>query len=65
MVEWLPRYATDFNAFEFVWHDLKTHHLAHQAFTDVAALDQGIHTAVDERNRERMDGPLAKARISA
>ena len=25
-----------------VWRDLKAHHLAHQTFTDVAALDQGM-----------------------
>jgi hypothetical protein len=42
-----------------VWHDLKAHHLAHQTFTDVAALDLAIHAAVDDLNRERMPVPLA------
>ena len=60
-VEWLPKYAPELNDIEVVWHDLKAHHLAHQTFTDIAALDQAIHTAVDDLNRERMVDPLAKA----
>ncbi|WP_164923782.1 transposase [Sinorhizobium fredii] len=36
-VEWLPKYAPELNDIEVVWHDLKTHHLAHQTFTDTAA----------------------------
>ena len=64
-VEWLPKYAPELNDIEVVWHDLKAHHLAHQTFTDIAALDQAIHTAVNDLNRERMVDPLAKARISA
>jgi DDE superfamily endonuclease len=64
-VEWLPKYASELNDIEVVWHDLKAHHLAHQTFTDIAAPDQAIHTAVDDLNRERMVDPLAKARISA
>ena len=64
-VEWLPKYAPELNDIEVVWHDLKAYHLAHQTFTDIAALDQAIHTAVDDLNRERMVDPLAKARISA
>ena len=64
-VEWLPKYAPELNDIEVVWHDLKAHHLAHQTFTDIAALDQAIHTAVEDLNRERMVDPLAKARISA
>ena len=64
-VEWLPKYAPELNDIEVVWHDLKAHHLAHQTFTDINALDQAIHTAVDDLNRERMVDPLAKARISA
>jgi transposase len=64
-VEWLPKYAPELNDIEVVWHDLKAHHLAHQTFTDIDALNQAIHTAVDDLNRERMVDPLAKARISA
>ena len=64
-VEWLPKYAPELNDIEVVWHDLKAHHLAHQTFTDSAALDQAIHAAVTDLNRERMVIPLAKPRISA
>jgi hypothetical protein len=64
-VEWLPKYAPELNDIEVVWHDLKAHHLAHQTFTDVAALDQAIHVAVENLNRERMVVPLAKLRVSA
>ena len=64
-VEWLPKYAPELNDIEVVWHDLKAHHVAHQTFTDIAALDQAIHKAVRDLNRERMVDPLAKARISA
>lgn len=41
-VEWLRKYAPELNDIEPVWRDLKAHHLAHQTFTDVAALDQAI-----------------------
>lgn len=64
-VEWLPKYAPELNDIEVVWHDLKAHHLAHQTFTDAAALDLAIHHAVTDLNRERMRDPLAKLRISA
>ena len=64
-VEWLPKYATELNNIEVVWRDLKAHHLAHQTFTDAAALDRAIHTAVDDLNQERMTLPLVKPRISA
>jgi transposase len=64
-VEWLPKYAPELNDIEVVWHDLKAHHLAHQTFTDIAALDHAIHSAVEDLNRERMVVPLAKPRISA
>ncbi len=64
-VEWLPKYAPELNDIEVVWHDLKAHHLAHRTFTDVAALDQAIHVAVENLNRERMVVPLAKLRVSA
>jgi hypothetical protein len=43
-VEWLPKYAPELNDIEAVWHDLKAHHLAHQIFTDSAALHQAIPT---------------------
>ena len=64
-VEWLPKYAPELNDIELVWHDLKAHRLAHQTFTDIAALDQAIHTAVEDLNQERMVDPLAGLRISA
>ena len=63
-VEWLPKYAPELNDIEPVWRDLKAHHLAHQTFTDVAALDQAIHDAVTAFNRERIPNPLAKPRES-
>jgi transposase len=58
-VEWLPKYAPELNEIEPVWRDLKAHHLAHQTFTDVTALDQAIHDAVIDLNRERIPDPLA------
>ena len=64
-VEWLPKYAPELNEIEPVWRDLKAHHLAHQTFTDVNALDQAIHDAVIDLNRERIPDPLAMPRISA
>ena len=64
-VEWLPKYAPELNDIELVWRDLKAHHLAHQTFTDTAALDQAIHDAVADLNRERIPHPLAKPRIFA
>ena len=64
-VEWLPKYAPELNDIEPVWRDLKAHHLAHQTFTDAAALDQAIHDAVIDLNRERILDPLATPRISA
>ena len=59
-VEWLPKYAPKLNDIELVWRDLKAHHLAHQTFTDTAALNQAIHDAVADLNRERIPHPLAK-----
>jgi len=64
-VEWLPKYTPELNDIEVVWHDLKAYHLAHQTFTDTAALDQAIHQAVTDLNRERMPDALPKPRISA
>ena len=64
-VEWLAKYAPELNEIEPVWRDLKAHHLAHQTFTDLAALDQAIHDAVVDLNRERIPNPLATPRISA
>jgi DDE superfamily endonuclease len=64
-VEWLPKYAPELNDIEVVWHDLKAHHLAQQTFTDVAAFDHAIHTAVQDLSRQRMAVPLAKLQISA
>jgi hypothetical protein len=65
IVEWLPKYAPELNKIEPVWRDLNAHHLAHQTFTDVNALDQAIHDAVIDLNCERIPDPLAVPRISA
>ncbi|MBF0332192.1 MAG: hypothetical protein HQL40_00925 [Alphaproteobacteria bacterium] len=46
--------APELNDIEVVWHDLKAHHLANQTFTDIADLDQAIHQAVQDLNRERV-----------
>lgn len=64
-VEWLPKYAPELNDIEVVWHDLKAHHLAHQTFTDVEALDRAIRATVTALNTERNIHPLANQRISA
>jgi DDE superfamily endonuclease len=64
-VEWLPKYAPELNDIEVVWHDLKAHHLAHQTFTDAAALDRAVHAAVVALNPERNIDPLVSQRISA
>ncbi len=64
-VEWLPKYAPELNDIEVVWHDLKAHHLAHQTFTNVEALDREIHTAVEALNQERNVDSLVNWRISA
>ena len=64
-VEWLPKYAPELNDIEVVWHDLKAHHLAHQTFTDVEALDREIHAAVIALNSERKVDSLVNRRISA
>lgn len=64
-VEWLPKYAPELNDIEVVWRDLKAHHLAHQTFTNVEALDRAIHAAVEALNRERNVHSLVNWRISA
>ena len=64
-VEWLPKYAPELNDIEAVWRDLKAHHLAHQTFADLGALDSAIRQAVDALNHERMALPLANSRIPA
>jgi hypothetical protein len=64
-VEWLPKYAPELNDIEGIWRDLKAHHLAHQTFTDVEALDREIHAAVERLNNERTVDSLVKFRISA
>jgi transposase len=64
-VEWLPKYAPQLNDIELVWRDLKAHHLAHQTFADLGALDSAIRQAVDALNLERRALPLANSRISA
>ena len=64
-VEWLPKYAPELNDIEVVWHDLKAHHLAHQTFADLGALDSAIRQAADALDHERMALPLANSQISA
>ena len=64
-IEWLPRYASELNDIEGAWRDLKRHQLAHQTFTTADDLNQGIHHAVAELNRERMCHPLISPRIAA
>lgn len=65
-VEWLPRYAPELNDIEGVWRDLKRHHLAHQTFHDVTALDRAIHAALANLNKERqMPHPCDNLRIAA
>lgn len=64
-VEWPPKYAPELNDIQAVWRDLKAHHLAHQTFADIDALDTAIHPAADALNQERMPLPLGKRRISA
>ena len=48
-----------------VWRDLKAHHLAHQPFANVEALDRAIHAAVEALNRERNVHSLVNWRMSA
>ena len=62
-VEWLPKYSPELNDIEVVWHDLKARHLAHQTFTNVEALDRGIHAAVEALNHERNVDLLVNWRI--
>jgi transposase len=54
-VEWLPRYAPEFNDIERAWRDLKRHHLAHRTFSDAQQLEATIRTSVVAINRERMN----------
>jgi transposase len=64
-VEWLPRYAPELNDIEHVWRDLKRHFLAHQTFRDPDHLDQTIHAAVANLNKERQSKMCANLRIAA
>jgi transposase len=64
-IEWLPKYAPELNDIELVWRDLKAHHLAHQTFADVDALDRATHRAVELLNAERVPLPLTTPGISA
>src|ERR1700722_4142067 len=64
-IEWLSKYAAELNDIDFVWCGFKAHHhLACQTFTYAGALDQAIHAAVHQLNRERRALPLANLRIS-
>ena len=53
-VEWLPKYAPELNDIEVVWHDLKTHHLAHQTFADTTHSTRRSTRPSDALNTERM-----------
>jgi transposase len=64
-IEWLPKYAPELNDIEVVWHDLKSHHLAHRTFANATVLDEAIHQAVMSLNEERRREALADQRISA
>ena len=52
-IEWLPKYAPEFNDIERSWRDLKRHFLAHQTFRSVEELDAVVALAVDRLNQER------------
>ena len=52
-VEWLPKYAPELNDIERSWRDLKRHRLANRTFESADHLDQEIHRAVHDLNRER------------
>ena len=60
-VEWLPKYAPELNDIETVWRDLEAHHLAHQTFDDIDALNDAIHQAVDALNAERAAASVGQA----
>lgn len=64
-IEWLPKYAPELNDIENSWRDLKRHFLAHQTFRDLDHLDQAIHGAVEDLNRERQSQMCANLRIAA
>ena len=65
-VEWLAKFTREVNEIEPAWRDLKARHLAHQTFTDLAAfVDQPIHDAVIDLNRERIPDPLPMHELSA
>lgn len=57
-VEWLPRYAPELNDIENSWRDLKRHYLAHRTFGDADVLEDAIHVAVQQLNRERSNRHL-------
>jgi hypothetical protein len=50
---------------DFIAHLEPLDHLCGQTFAHAAALDQAIHQAVTDLNRERTRVPLAKPRSSA
>jgi transposase len=62
-VEWLAKYAPEFNDIEAVWHDLKAHHLAHQTFTDDNDPDRATIAVIQALNNERRLDPLVNQRI--
>lgn len=64
-VEWLPKYAPELNDIEHSWRDLKQNFLAHKTFSDPDHLDQAIHDAVDDLNKERQNQMCTNPRIAA
>lgn len=52
-VEWLPKYAPELNDIERAWLDLKSHFLAHMAFSGPEELEYTVQQAVHAMNLER------------
>lgn len=64
VAEWRSRYAPELNNVELSWCDVKRHHLAHQTFHDVSAVDIAFHETVAELNWERrINHPCGKPRM--
>ena len=65
IIEWLPKYAPEFNDIERSWRDLKRHFLAHRTFPSVEHLEFPIKHAIIELNRERLHQMRRNQRIAA
>jgi hypothetical protein len=61
----LPKSAPELNEIERTWSDVKAHNLAHQTFADEVELENALHYAVADMNKERTARPSANIRISA